>query len=61
MFSLIYILMVYILIAICKPRQWNLGIGNGIRIEIGIGSETINTIISSSIRSMDTKRSRVVI
>ena len=61
MFSLIYILMVYILIAICKPRQWTLGIGNGIRIEIGIGSETINTIISSSIRSMDTKRSRVVI
>ena len=41
--------------AICKPRHWNLGIG------IGIGTDTTNAIISSSIRLMDTKPSRVVI
>ena len=40
--------------AICKPWHWNLGIG------IGIGTDISNAIISSSIRSMDTKFSRVV-
>ena len=45
--------------AICKPRHWNLGIGNGIRI--GIRTDTINAIISSNIRPMDTKPSRVAI
>ena len=42
--------------AICKPRHWNLGIGIG----IGIGTDTTNAIISSYIRPMDTKPSRVV-
>ena len=45
--------------AICKSRYWNLGIGSGIGIEIG--TDTTNAIISSSIRPMDTKPSRVVI
>ena len=40
--------------AICKPRHWNLGIG------IGIGTDITNVIISSSIRSMDPKLSRMV-
>ena len=44
--------------AICKPRHWNLGIGIG--IGIGIGTDTTNAIISSYIRPMDTKPSRVV-
>ena len=44
--------------AICKPRHWNLGIGVG--IGTGIGTDTTNAIISNSIRSMDTKPSRVV-
>ena len=43
--------------AICKPRHWNLGIGNG----IGIGTDTKNAIISSFIWPMDTKPSRVAI
>ena len=42
--------------AICKPRHWNLGIGIG----IGIGTDITNVIISSSIRPMDPKLSRVV-
>ena len=42
--------------AICKPRHWNLGNGIG----IGIGTDITNVIISSSIRSMDSNRSRVV-
>ena len=42
--------------AICKPRHWNLGIGIG----IGIGNDITNVIISSSIRPMDPKLSRVV-
>ena len=42
--------------AICKPRHWNLGIGIG----IGIGTDTTNAIISSYIRSMDNKPSRVM-
>ena len=42
-------------LAICKPRNWNLG------IEIGTGTDTINANISSSIRPMDTKPSRVVV
>ena len=33
---------------ICKPQDWNLGIGIG----IGIGTDIINVIISTSIRSM---------
>ena len=45
--------------AICKPRHWNLGIGIG--IGIGSGTDTRNAIISSSIKSMDIKPSRVVI
>ena len=44
--------------AICKPRHWNLGIGVG--IGTGIGTDTTNAIISNSIRSMDTKPSRMV-
>ena len=44
--------------AICKPRHWNLGIG--IAIGIGTGTDTTNAIISTSIRPMDTKPSRVV-
>ena len=44
------------LLAICKPRHRNLGIGTG----IGIGTDIRNAIISSSIRSMDPKLSRVV-
>ena len=43
--------------AICLPRHWNLSIGIG----IGIGTDTTSAIISSSIRPMDTKSSRVVI
>ena len=43
------------LMAICKSRHWNLGIG------IGIGTDTTNAIFFSSIRAMDTKPSRVVI
>ena len=45
--------------AICKPRHWNLSIQIG--IGIGIGTDTTNAIISSFIRPMDTKPSRVVI
>ena len=40
--------------AICKSWHWNLGIG------IGIGTDITNAIISSSIRPMDPKFSRVV-
>ena len=43
--------------AICKSRHWNVGIG----IVIGIGTDTTNTIISSSIWPMDTKPSWMVI
>ena len=46
--------------AICKPRYWNLGIGIGIGNGIGIGTDITNAIISSSIRSMNPKLSRVV-
>ena len=44
--------------AICKPWHWNLGIGIG----TGIGMETdiTNVIISSSMRPMELKLSRVV-
>ena len=38
----------------------NLGIGIGIGNGIGIGSDITNDIISSSIRPMDPKLSRVV-
>ena len=37
----------------------NLGIGIGIGIRIAIGTDTTNAIISSSIRSMDTKPNRL--
>ena len=40
------------LFAIYKPRHWNLC--------IGIGTDITNAIVSSSIKPMDTKRSRVV-
>ena len=43
--------MVLLVPFICKPRHWNLG--------IGIGTDTTNAIISSYIRPMDTKPSRV--
>ena len=45
--------------AVCKPRHWNLSIG--IEIEIEIGMDTTNSVISSSRRPMDTKPSRLVI
>ena len=52
----------HIILAICKHWHWNLdigiGIGNG--IGIGIGIDITNAIISSSVRSMDPKPSRVV-
>ena len=47
-----------LLLVICKPRHWNLGIGIG--IGIGIGTDITNVIVSSSIRPMDPKLSRVV-
>ena len=43
--------------ASCKPWHCNLGI----RIGIGIGTAITNTIIFTSIKSMDTKPSKVVI
>ena len=46
--------------AICKPRHWNLGIGIGIGIGTGIGTNITSVNISSSIRVMDPKLSRVV-
>ena len=46
--------------AICKPRHWNLGIGTGIGNGIGIGTDIPSAIISSTIRSMDPKLSRMV-
>ena len=46
--------------AICKPLHWNLGIGIGIGNGIEIGNDITNAIISSSIKSMDPKLSRVV-
>ena len=49
--------MVLLVPFICKPWHWNLGIGIG--IGIGIGTDTTNAIISSYIRPMDTKPSRV--
>ena len=44
------------IMAVCKPRYWNLDTGIGIGIEIG--TDTTNTI--SSTRPMDTKPSRMV-
>ena len=46
--------------AICKRRHWKLGIGIGIGNGIGIGTDITNAIISSSVRSMNPKLSRVV-
>ena len=45
---------------ICKYRHWNLGIGIGIGNGIGIGTDVTNVIISSSIRPIDPKLSRMV-
>ena len=45
---------------ICKSRHWNLGIGIGIGNGIGIGTDVTNVIISSSIRPIDPKLSRMV-
>ena len=42
--------------AICKSRHWNLGIG----IETGIGTDITNAIISSSMRPMEPKLSRMI-
>ena len=42
--------------AICKPRYWSLGNGIG----IGNGTDTTNVIISSYIRLMGNKPSRVM-
>ena len=47
-----------LLAAIFKPHDWILGIGIGIGIEIG--TDIMNVIISTSIRSMALKLSRVV-
>ena len=44
----------------CKSWHWNLGIGIGIGNGIGIGTDITNAIISSSIRPMNSKLSRVV-
>ena len=49
-----------LLVAICKSRHWNLGIGIGIGNGIGIGTDITNAIISSSMRAMDPKLSRMV-
>ena len=46
--------------AICKSRHWNLDIGIGIGNGIGIRTDITNAIISSSIRPMDPKLSRMV-
>ena len=46
--------------AICKSLHWNLGIRIGIGNGIGIGTDITYVIISSSIRIMDPKLSRVV-
>ena len=43
-------------LAICKPWHWNLGIGIGIEI----GTDITNIIISSYIRLIDPKLSRMV-
>ena len=45
---------------ICKSRHWNLGIGIGIGNGIGIGTDVTNVIISSSIRPIDPKLSRMI-
>ena len=42
------------LMAICKSRHWNLGIG------IGIGTDTTNAIISSSISGHVTNQKRYI-
>ena len=42
---------------ICKPRHWNLDIGIG--IGTGIGTDIINVIVSTFIRPMAPKPSRV--
>ena len=42
---------------IYKSSRWNLGIGIEIEIETGIGTNTTNAIISSSIMPVDTKPS----
>ena len=46
--------------SICKPRHWNLAIGIGIGNGIGIGTDITNAIISSSMKPIDPKVSRVV-
>ena len=47
-----------LLLVICKPRHWNLGIGIG--IGIGIGTDTTNAIISSSISGHVTNQKRYI-
>ena len=49
-----------LLAAICKSRYWNLGIGIGSGNGIGIRTDITNAIISSSMRAMDPKLSRMV-
>ena len=44
-----------------RPTGPFVNLGIGIAIGTGIGTDTTNAIISSSIRPMDTKPSRVVI
>ena len=56
--NLRFLVQVIVFPAICKSRHWNLGIG--IENGIGIGTDITNAIISSSIRSMDPKLSRMV-
>ena len=46
--------------AICKPRHWNLDTGIATGNGIGMGTDITNAIISSFIRPMDHKLSRVM-
>ena len=46
--------------AVCKPRHCSLDIGIGIGNVIGVGTDITNAIISSSIRPIDPKLSRLV-
>ena len=55
-----YLFCCYEKLAICKSRHWNIGIGIGFGNGIGIGTDITNAIISSSIRPMNPKLSRVV-
>ena len=63
-----YILAIYVLVCIliyaftfktiCKPWHWDLGVGIG--FEIGIETDVVSVIVSTSTRPMDSKLFRVV-